>query len=66
MIETLELRKSEIDDTTGEREQRRANENEGKTASGHSLSVVLPAYNEEQVIASTVSDVLDVYGVPTS
>jgi putative flippase GtrA len=47
-------------DTTGEREQRRANENEGKTASGHSLSVVLPAYNEEQVIASTVSDVLDV------
>jgi glycosyltransferase involved in cell wall biosynthesis len=26
----------------------------------HSLSIVLPAYNEEQVIGSTVSDVLDV------
>ncbi|HEX6480941.1 MAG TPA: glycosyltransferase [Ktedonobacteraceae bacterium] len=26
----------------------------------HSLSVVLPAYNEEQVIAGTVSDILDV------
>ncbi len=29
-------------------------------ASSHSLSVVLPAYNEEQVIASTISEVLDV------
>ena len=28
--------------------------------SSHSLSVVLPAYNEEQVIASTVSDILGV------
>ena len=28
--------------------------------SSHSLSVILPAYNEEQVIASTVSDILGV------
>ncbi|HET9920842.1 MAG TPA: glycosyltransferase [Ktedonobacteraceae bacterium] len=33
---------------------------EERLASRHSLSVVLPAYNEEQVIARTVSDVLDV------
>jgi hypothetical protein len=29
-------------------------------ASNHSLSIVLPAYNEEQVIAGTVSDILGV------
>ena len=37
-----------------------ANEHENTSTGGHSLSVVLPAYNEEQVIASTVSNVLEV------
>lgn len=37
---------------------RETNEHQNTSASGHSLSVVLPAYNEEQVIASIVSDVL--------
>jgi putative flippase GtrA len=41
-------------------EQVHENGNGDKIASSHSLSVVLPAYNEEQVIASTVADVLDV------
>ncbi len=31
-------------------------------ASRHSLSVVLPAHNEEQIIASTVSSVLEALG----
>jgi putative flippase GtrA len=33
-----------------------------RTASRHSLSVVLPAHNEEQIIASTVSGVLETLG----
>lgn len=35
------------------------NEQRGMAVSNHSLSVVLPAYNEEQVIATTVYAVLD-------
>jgi putative flippase GtrA len=35
------------------------NEQRGMPVSNHSLSVVLPAYNEEQVIATTVYAVLD-------
>ncbi len=45
------------------REQVHENGNGDKIASSHSLSVVLPAYNEEQVIASTVADVLDVLNI---
>jgi putative flippase GtrA len=45
---------------SAEYEQSQANENGDKPERLHSLSVVLPAYNEEQVIASTVSDALDV------
>ncbi len=47
-------------DTTDEREQCLTNENGEKTESLHSLSVVLPAYNEEQVIGSTLEHVLNV------
>ncbi len=39
-------------------EQPGANEYGNEPISSHSISVVLPAYNEEQVIASTVSSVL--------
>ncbi len=46
-------------DVSYKREQFHENGNGDKIASSHSLSVVLPAYNEEQVIASTVADVLD-------
>ncbi len=49
-------------DISGEHEQHRANENEheSRCANGYSLSVVLAAYNEEQIIASTVSAVIAV------
>ena len=47
-------------DASCKREQFYENGNGDKSASSHSLSVVLPAYNEEQVIASTVADVFDV------
>lgn len=36
-----------------------ASEREGGPGRGHSLSVVLPAYNEEQIIAATLSEVFD-------
>lgn len=47
-------------DTSGEREQDARNEEEGEPSINSSLSVILPAYNEAQVIASTVSTVLEV------
>ncbi|MFL5664960.1 MAG: glycosyltransferase [Ktedonobacteraceae bacterium] len=47
-------------DISSKHEQRHPDGNGGKIASSQSLSIVLPAYNEEQVIASTVADVLDV------
>src|SRR6266566_3134946 len=47
-------------ESTTEREQRGVVEQENELASNSSLSVVLPAYNGEQVIASTISGVLDV------
>ncbi len=37
-----------------------AGEREENAVSQHSLSVVLPVYNEEEVIADTVSDILDI------
>jgi putative flippase GtrA len=43
-----------------EYEQPGAIEHENEPGSCHSLSVVLPAYNEEQIIARTVETVLDV------
>jgi putative flippase GtrA len=46
-------------EASSERERYRPGEDENERASRHSLSVVLPAYNEEQVIASTISNVLD-------
>ncbi len=45
---------------TNEREQHDIGGHEHERVSNRSLSVVLPAYNEEQVIASIVSDVLNV------
>jgi len=36
------------------------NENERESTTNHSLSVILPAYNEAQVIASTISTVCEV------
>src|SRR5258708_33971867 len=50
-------------DVSYKREQFHENGNGDKIASSHSLSVALPAYNEEQVIASTFADVLDVLNI---
>ena len=47
-------------EAASERKQHHPGEHANERARSHSLSVILPAYNEEQVIASTVSDVLDV------
>jgi putative flippase GtrA len=47
-------------DITAEREQSLANEVEVKTVSDHSLSIVLPAYNEDAIIGATLSHVLNV------
>jgi glycosyltransferase involved in cell wall biosynthesis len=54
-VSTIERR-----DMSAEREQCCVSECGSTPASSHSLSVVLPAYNEEQVITSTISDVLNV------
>jgi putative flippase GtrA len=45
---------------SSEHEQPGGNEYESEPISSHSISVVLPAYNEEQVIANTVFTVLHV------
>jgi putative flippase GtrA len=47
-------------DTTNEHEQRLANEDWDKAETLHSLSIVLPAYNEEAVIGTTLEQVLNV------
>jgi putative flippase GtrA len=47
-------------DTTNEHEQRPANEDLDTTVTSHSLSAVLPAYNEEQIIGATIEHVLNV------
>jgi putative flippase GtrA len=47
-------------DITGEHEQCQANEDGEKTERSHSLSIVLPAYNEEAVIGTTLERVLNV------
>ena len=44
-------------------EQRLANEDGDKAGSLHSLSIVLPAYNEEAVIGATLEHVLNALGV---
>ncbi|HZU70238.1 MAG TPA: glycosyltransferase [Ktedonobacteraceae bacterium] len=45
---------------SGEYQQHLVGRRHDKPLVGHSLSVILPAYNEEQVIASTIFDVLAV------
>src|SRR5437764_13620951 len=47
-------------EASGERMPTYGSENREMLEMQHSLSVVLPAYNEEQAIARTVSDVLGV------
>src|SRR6266567_4411034 len=47
-------------DTTGEHEQCQENEDGDKNESFHSLSIVLPAYNEEALIGTTLEHVLHV------
>jgi len=47
-------------DATAERKLRLANENGNKAELLHSLSVVLPAYNEEHIIGATLEQVLNV------
>jgi putative flippase GtrA len=47
-------------ESAGEHRPHRPGAYANKRPGSHSLSVILPAYNEEQVIASTVCDVLDV------
>jgi putative flippase GtrA len=47
-------------DTAHEHEQRLANEDWDKDETLHSLSIVLPAYNEEAVIGATLEQVLNV------
>jgi putative flippase GtrA len=47
-------------DSTDGHKQRLANENGEKTESLHSLSIVLPAYNEDIVIGTTLEQVLNV------
>ena len=47
-------------DTANEHEPRLANEDWDKAETLHSLSIVLPAYNEEQVIGATLEQVLHV------
>jgi putative flippase GtrA len=47
-------------DTASEHEQRLAKEDWGKAETLHSLSIVLPAYNEEAVIGTTLEQVLNV------
>jgi putative flippase GtrA len=46
-------------DTIDEHEQRLASENGEKAVSGHSVSIVLPAYNEDAVIGATLEQVLN-------
>ena len=46
-------------DTINEQDQCLANEDGNKTESLHSLSIVLPAYNEESVIGATLERVLN-------
>ena len=47
-------------DTTNEHEPRLAKEDWDKAETLHSLSIVLPAYNEEAVIGATLEHVLNV------
>jgi putative flippase GtrA len=56
----IEIQKSDYADGY---EQPGGVENEHEPASSHSISVVLPAYNEEQVIANTVFSVLHMLNV---
>ena len=46
-------------DTIDGHEQRLANGNREKAVSGHSVSIVLPAYNEDAVIGATLEQVLN-------